>query len=364
MKKLFLFFLGILVFSGCSDNNEKNIEDNFDRRAMLSDWADLIIIPAYTEYLGKLEKMQTSFALFEEEVNMENYTALQNAYIDAYKTWQYLSMFEIGKAEEIGLRNYTNIYPCNPELIHDNIEASEVNLSLPSNFVAQGFPAIDYMLYGIEVEASDILEIYDSGSYLNYLKSIIDRLVDLTREVHEDWTTGYREDFITNDNSSATASTDKLINDFVFYYEKFFRAGKVGIPAGVFSGSSIPGAIEAPYSEIYSKELFKESLTAVRNFFSGVGFDKSVSGISLKDYLMHTAGINNTSEIATQITDQWEVVEAKSDEIEDSFKNILSSDHLLMLELYDELQKAVVLLKVDMMSALNVQVDYVDADGD
>jgi hypothetical protein len=31
---------------------------------------------------------------------------------------------------------------------------------------------------------------------------------------------------------------------------------------------------------------------------------------------------------------------------------------------YDELQKAVVLLKVDMVQKLNITIDYVDADGD
>ena len=35
-----------------------------------------------------------------------------------------------------------------------------------------------------------------------------------------------------------------------------------------------------------------------------------------------------------------------------------------MTKAYDELQKAVVLLKVDMLQAFNVNVDYVDADGD
>jgi hypothetical protein len=35
-----------------------------------------------------------------------------------------------------------------------------------------------------------------------------------------------------------------------------------------------------------------------------------------------------------------------------------------MLLTYDELQKNVVLMKVDMLQAMNVSVDYVDADGD
>ena len=35
-----------------------------------------------------------------------------------------------------------------------------------------------------------------------------------------------------------------------------------------------------------------------------------------------------------------------------------------MLAAYDELQANVVLLKVDMFQALNIKVDFVDADGD
>jgi hypothetical protein len=35
-----------------------------------------------------------------------------------------------------------------------------------------------------------------------------------------------------------------------------------------------------------------------------------------------------------------------------------------MTNAYDELQKVVILLKVDMLQAFNVNVDYVDADGD
>jgi hypothetical protein len=35
-----------------------------------------------------------------------------------------------------------------------------------------------------------------------------------------------------------------------------------------------------------------------------------------------------------------------------------------MLETYNELQRNVVFIKVDMLQALSIDVDYVDADGD
>ena len=42
----------------------------------------------------------------------------------------------------------------------------------------------------------------------------------------------------------------------------------------------------------------------------------------------------------------------------------IESDLIKVLKTYDEIQTAVVLLKVDMLQALNIAVDYADADGD
>jgi hypothetical protein len=50
--------------------------------------------------------------------------------------------------------------------------------------------------------------------------------------------------------------------------------------------------------------------------------------------------------------------------LENSFATQIDTDNTAMTMAYDELQKAVVLLKVDMLQAFNVSVDYVDADGD
>ena len=56
-----------------------------------------------------------------------------------------------------------------------------------------------------------------------------------------------------------------LINDFIFYYEKRFRANKFGIPGGFFL-FSITNRVEGFYSKIYSKELAQEAFTSIKNF--------------------------------------------------------------------------------------------------
>jgi len=50
--------------------------------------------------------------------------------------------------------------------------------------------------------------------------------------------------------------------------------------------------------------------------------------------------------------------------LSDDFGQQVLEDNTKMTDLYDELNKVVVLLKVDMMQALNIKITYVDADGD
>ena len=68
-------------------------------------------------------------------------------------------------------------------------------------------------------------------SYLNFQKR--------GYEVSNSRTDGYRDEFVNKDGSTATSSVNKLVNDYLFYYEKFLRAGKIGMPAGVFSGDPL-----------------------------------------------------------------------------------------------------------------------------
>lgn len=363
--KISLLLLLFIAVTSCNDEGTgMSNNDSFDRQEMLAFWADDIIIPAYESHVANLQELESTASQFFNDANEENYDLLVGTWLSAYKSWQSVSMFDIGKAEEIKLRNFTNIFPVDTALINSNIQYQSYNLELPSNYDVQGFPALDYLLFGLAENKVDIISTLTRPEYKHYLNDVVSRLNTLTTTVLEDWKTGYRNVFVENNGSSATASVDKMVNDFIFYYEKFFRAGKVGIPAGVFSGSPISYTVEAPYSEIYTKALWQASFSAVKDFFNGVPFAGGNEGISLKSYINYVKAQNNLTDIVGSINSQWDVVENSSIDISDSFKSQVETDNNKMLALYDELQKAVVILKVDMMQALNIQIDYVDADGD
>ena len=367
-----LHFLLCLIFftvaCGGGDNMEGPSEsenNSFNRGEMLAYWADDIIIPAYSDHVEGLDILLESMNAFYANPSQSSLNDFRDAYLSSYQTWQQVSIFEIGKAEEIGLRNFMNIYPANEELIENNLNSQDFNLVLPSNFAAQGFPALDYLLYGIEDTDETIIQLLTSENGRVYTEALVNRIRDLNTEVLTNWNDGFRDEFVSNDGSSATASTDKLVNDFLFYYERFLRAAKVGIPAGKFSTNIEPSRVEGFYSMNFSKQLFQGGFSAVQDFFNGISFRTGRQGISLRQYLEHIHMTADTEvDLAAAINEQWQSAESQLVGVNNNFQEQILEDNPAMEALYYELQDAVVLLKVDMLQALNIQVDFVDADGD
>ncbi len=369
MKKLLiliLFTIASTLWMGCDgDMSDSKPNDLFDRSSMLEHWADGFIIPGYESYLNKIISLEEKSQIFVGNPTVDNLTEIRVAYSYAYSAWQEVSMFEIGKAEELSLRNQTNIYPTNVLLITDNVNTGSYNLELPSNIAAQGFPALDYLIHGIAGTDNEILDQYiNSSNHKNYLTDLTTRMLTLTRDVYTDWTTGYRETFIADDGSSASSSVNRMVNDYLFYYERFLRAGKIAIPSGVFSGSPLANNVEAFYSdEPINKYLYINSFTAFRQFFEGES-KYTGSGPSLAAYLDYIQVLTNGADISGAITTAMNNVETVSADLGNDLNMQVVEDNSKMLATYDALQVITVFMKADMLSALNISVDYVDADGD
>ena len=71
-----------------------------------------------------------------------------------------------------------------------------------------------------------------------------------------------------------------------------------------------------------------------------------------------------TKLLSDDINNQFTIAENSISELNDNFSLQIKDGLIKLLTTYDDIQKAVVLLKVDMLQILNINVDYVDADGD
>lgn len=378
MKKFsFAFLLGLILLWGCTDDNPSGPDaDDFDREAILINWADNIILPAFESFSSTTSELKTAGDNFTNDPNQQTLQNLRDAWKTSYLAWQHVSMFEMGRAMDIRLRDYLNTYPVsanesspNPDqTIQNNIQTGSYNLELPSLRDTQGFPALDYMLNGLGASDEEILGYYttneEADEYKKYVNDLIARIDQLTVQVLDHWNSGYRDQFVNNSGNGANASLDMMVNDYIFYYEKVLRAGKVGIPAGVFSGTPLSTHVEAYYSDDFSKELLMEALDAAQNFFNGKHFDSQQTGESLASYLDYLNTMKGGADLTQLINNQFESARNQAENLNSDFVAQIETDNTQMLATYDELQKNVVYLKVDMLQALNINVDYVDADGD
>lgn len=367
MKKglllLVIAVLGVACGSSGSDT-PSTPDDTFDRGKILTNVADNLVIPAFTNVQTKLSTLKSKATAFTTTATSASLNEARTAWLDAYKAWQHVAMFNIGKAEDLEFVNFMNIFPVTKADIDANIASGTYDFNSSNNHDAQGFPALDYLFYGVGANDTEILAKYTTdakaANYKKYVNDVISKMIEVNDAVLNNWKGSYRDTFVKSTGNTATSAFNKLVNDYVFYYEKRLRAVKVGIPAGNFSSTPLPEKVEAFYRKDVSKALALEALKAVKNLFNGTHFSGSTSGDSFKSYLEAL----DKGSLVGLINGQFDIAKTQLESLNDNFYWQVTNDNTKMTKAYDELQKAVVLLKVDMLQAFKVTVDYVDADGD
>jgi len=349
-----------LLLTSC-ENTGVGPSDTWDRAAMLEHQTSHFIVPAFQAYSDAAAHLDEAASAFATTADQAHFDALEDALLSAYIAWQSVSFIEVGSSESVALRYRTNTYPTDTATVLTTAMQytgnSAPNFELPSTYDQQGLPALDYLIHG-----KTLAELQSSTEIAGYIARLATEVATLAQTAANDWAT-QAESFASDAGTSASAPTNKLANDFVFHFEKELRAGKVGIPAGVFSSVTFPEKVEARYSGD-SKALFLASLRAHQMFFSGTAYDSLSTGPSFAGYLDHLDIKEGTVMLSDRIIGTFEGARSLAAAIDTTFEEQTRDDAMRMLELYDELQRGVVLAKVDMMQAMNIKVDYVDADGD
>jgi predicted lipoprotein len=372
MKKIFLLFIAATLLACSSDTSDNERTDNFDRTAMMTNLADNLIIPSIENLDVLLDELVLTKDNFAAQPDLASLNELRINYVNAYTAWQHVEMYNIGKAEELGYNFQMNVYPTNVQDITVNISNGNYDLDAVNNNDAVGFPALDYMLYGLAGTDAEILEFYttqvESSKHLSYLGDLIDRMKELTSIVLTDWRSSYRNDFVASTENNATSAINMMLNDYIFYFEKGLRANKIGIPAGVFSATPLPDRVEGFYSKIHSQSFARESLNAVTDFFNGTSAANPMgSTASLVGYInsLESDNLNpGQTSLSSAINTQFQLASDQLNVMDANLSQQVLTDNQAMTLTYDAMQRAVVLLKVDMLQILNISVDYVDADGD
>ena len=341
MTRYLIFLLLPVLLCTCDPAPDDEVTTAFDRGAMLGFWS-ATITDAFDDLSAESATLAAATERYLSDASAANLTAVQDNYETAYLAWQRAAPFMVGPAGELRLTEQLNIYPTDTARL---LSGERFNLELPSNNDVQGFPALDYLLYGIDAPETQ----RESISF------IAARIAGLTAAASTRWV-DYDEQYRANSGNSATASVDRTVNEYIFWYEKHLRAGKVGIPAGVFSSTARPELTETFYRGDFSKALFLEGLETATRFFN--------QEQGLATYLDALDVRRDGSLLSSRINANFAAARAITVTLDDDFGTQVRTDNTAMLRLHDALQANVILLKVDMLQALGINVDFVDADGD
>ncbi len=362
----------LLCYCGSDHNGQDTAVDRYDRKAILLNWADNLILPSLSDYKAKIEVLKITTDNFVATPNAVTLAVVREKWLNAYKAYQYVALFNIGKADEIQLNKYSNTYPTGAAQIDAKIASGDTNLEGASFDVMQGFPALDYMLFGLSSDTNAIIDFYSTNAnatkYKNYLKALVNRLDLLLNQVYDDWQSGYKATFISKSDNTASGSVNRMVNAYIQFYEKDIRTAKIGYPAGKFSNTTFPDKVEAYYSKIYSKELLKEAINAAQDFFEGKYFGKNQYGPSLKSYLEYLDKKGNNEDAAVLLSDlilnQFGIARDTAEEMLPDLSQQVVTDNAKMIATFTALQRNVAYMKSDMTSAMSISIDYADTDGD
>lgn len=367
MKRLLAVSISAsLAFVACdTDSNLNNC--NYDESAMLTNYADNIIIPRFENLETSLQLLEGSVDAFEANPTAGLLGEIQVAYRAAYLQYQRCSAFAFGPGLIDGLpfRNRFNTFPVNTTLVESNIAAGADVATSPQSSV--GFPAIEYLIFPSNGQTTqNLVDAFtvevDAVNRMNYLKGLSAELRTASSSISSDWE-AYRSVFISNTGTAVGTSISMMVNEFNRDFE-VLKNFKFKIPLGKLNGGVVlPDKVEGYYSGL-SVDLAKAQVDALKDLYNGVG-DNNADGEGLYEYLdcLKTEASAGGS-LADYISDRFNTIYTKLEAIPDPLTTALQTNKPVVDDAYTEMQMTVPYIKHEMTTAFGVQINYESGDGD
>lgn len=353
-----LVLLLLLAIVGCSTDGANNQPD-YDRSSVLADQANNIIGPNFSVLATSCESLENSINTLIADPSLSHLEDARNALLYARTAFQKCTPYSsFGPSNSYALRSELNTFPSDTALVEQNIASGEYVLGSVSTLDAQGFPAIEYLLWSAN-DADIINALTNDNNRRDYLTALSARCQEIASTVSNEWT-AYSTMYLQQDGTDVGSSLGMVVNSLNLDFEKFIRDGKVGIPLGIRSlGNPLPGHGEAPYSG-NSKALLTASLEGLLQLIEG----SEGSSYSLSTYMDHVGAQHSGTELSGVIRYHINDLLNQVNAIDRPLEAWLVEEAGAADQLYIDLQQLVVYLKVDMTSSLGILISYQDTDGD
>jgi predicted lipoprotein len=369
IQKLFLSILAVsvLLFScnkSTNDNNKPQV-NGFDKTAMLTSYADQLIIPGYAAMQQKLTALQTATDAFVAAPSASSQASLRAAYTETHLQYERIAGFQFGPAETALLDVFMNFsgsldynfntdgeltgFSVDTATIKNYMETGTYNFTTMSrsSFYAQGFPALNYLLFS--PEAISKMDTKRAA----YVNAVLTRMKELIDRVAGEWVS-YRGTFIANTQTNVGSPIGNIVNQLAYHMD-LMKGPRIGWPFGKQSGGKVFATkCEAYYAGI-SAALAVENLVSLKKLYTG-----NASGKGISDYLIAL----NQATLNTDVLAQFDVAITALKAIPDPMSDAFTGQAPKVDAAYKEVQKLLTLLKTDVASATAVQITFMDNDGD
>jgi predicted lipoprotein len=325
-----------------------------------------VIIPSYQQLAASTATLDAAVTSFNASPAGATLTNLQNAFKDADKAWAAVSEFEFGPAGDASLTtHFTNSFPTDTVTIKNNINGATYAIDGLGNFAAQGFPALDYLLYAYGNDATLVRFTTDghAAGAKAYLAALSASLKAKAATVNTAWSaTGgnYLAKFEKATGVDAGSALSLLGNAVVQDFDVNLQNYKIGIPIGLYGPSVLPKApakVEGYYSGL-SVQLLVAQVLAIQNIYLGG------TGSGLDDKVVASKAQYNGGSLNDAIRAQISMLLTKIQALPDPLSAGIQNNASAITDAYTEVRKLTVLLKVDMPSSLGIKISFQDDDGD
>ncbi|MBP9152605.1 MAG: imelysin family protein [Flavobacteriales bacterium] len=373
MRNIIGVICGVLILTAsCNGPDDKLVNCEFDQTEMLTNYSDNIIIPRFENLNAGLALLDASVQTFVANPSPGLLVEIRVTFGATYLAYEDCGTFAFGPGLIGGVpfRERFNTFPTNTIAIEQNI-ADEVAIASSAKS-AVGFPAMEYLIFGdgtlTNQEVTDLFTTGVSGDARKaYLQGLVSEMKTTVSQINLGWDS-YRTQFISNVGTAEGTSISLLVNELNFDFETL-KNFKFKIPLGKFNGGTvIPESVEAYYAD-GSAQLAVRHLTGLKRMYGGIG-ENGADNLGIQDYLacvrpltdaeVQNGGITLADDIAAHFVD----IQAAMELIPDPMSETLVSNKQIVDDAYLEMQMLVPMIKSDMTSALGVQINYQDNDGD
>ena len=356
--------LMMLVITGCGGAGGGDPQSDFDRGALLRQYADQSILPAYEAWVEASADLHLRATEMVANTSSESLLATRTSLENAYITWQQVMLYDFGPAADRAVLETTNTFPVDTGAVMSDVYDSVWVPGTPSSLDQIGLPALDFLLFhGTTDEV--VSDIASNALLGEHILRLTGNIADEAVAIQSAWTNGFRETFVGATGTDVGSGIGMLLNAFNRTWEGNVRKQKLGFPAGVstFSQTPLPGHVEAPFMGNISVNLIKVAFASYRDLYLGSPVQGDGS-LGLDDYLRSLGNSEFGEQLDTDIQAQLVATETALEQLESPLSDYVVNNQNEAFEVYAELQALVVLWKLDMMSAFGVAITYQDNDGD